>query len=167
MPRKDPISGCNVMTSAEFYEVLGRAEGISGAEAKAQHDAQIEEERIAEEQRLLADPRGLFDWIWSACYQGAACDLDFPEDYRPNTIQDEDGEEQPWLVEVQSLLNAEVVDGVNGSSVQVEGTGVFSDGTSYLFRFLHWSDSGSFYEPPTHSCHLRLLSQVQEPAGSW
>jgi hypothetical protein len=66
MPKKDPVTGVEVMTLPEFLAAEGEREGKSGAEVMEEIRADIASEESQEEERLR-DPVVAFKKFWLLC----------------------------------------------------------------------------------------------------
>lgn len=134
MPRKDPITGCNVMTQAEFFASEAARNGTTASEEFEAFYTDIEKMRAECEkntQATLADPTKalaiLLEGIkWS------------------NEGLDEVDQLTPLPTKVVRTFDIESSEGLRDSILRFKAE--VSDGRILQYSSSH--SSGSFYEPP-------------------
>jgi len=141
MPRKDPITGCMVMTRAEFWasEAEHEGKGRSGSDLRDEFYEDMERERLECEQRLRdpAEARRLIE----------SCRLK-PED---------DPEEfDPEVLEVLEVVEAHFSQSLRESTESVVARVHTAEGER-LVKAVSWASTGSFYEPPDAEAYLEWM----------
>jgi|SRR5215813_13301336 len=133
MPRKDPITGCMIMTTFEFFEAEGAREGRTGAEEMERFFTEMAEIEAQEEARLREPARALE--IIRDCIKM------LNEDVEP-----EDAIEQ--VISVEEVLEAVSRDSFRTSKVSIKARVTGERGTVGVVEAWREDFSGSFYEPP-------------------
>jgi hypothetical protein len=140
MPRKDPITGCDVMTMGEFFADTAKKEGIAPHEVIEDLFKAIDE-ADAQSAELLKQDHATFlkevtDWIVS-----------FNEDADVKL---------PLPVRVDTIFFAKCHSKLNGGSSRIMGTIEFDDHSFKICDLSQCSWHGSFYEPPDFDVNLEL-----------
>lgn len=167
MPRKDPITGCMVMTMPEFFEHEAESEGRGRSGGDLMAD--MFEEMANEEQALASEIASRpIEVLWAIreamycpdCLRGAPC---------------RDGCFDLYAIEplgIHEVVEVDVGVSIGGPSRdKYEAIVVWSDGTKRRTRVVVERFSGSFYEPPWEdvdldvscSCGAKLPSDALEP----
>jgi hypothetical protein len=144
MPRKDPHTGCVVMTQAEFWasEANREGRGRSGCDLATEFWDEIEADSRACERRMLADKDGFLRTIhvWDA---------------------DCDEEDRIRFTEVLEILDATVEQRVrHNSSMAVARVRTEHRGEIYVC-YGEWSDAGSYYDPPDGGADLLIWDRTK------
>ncbi len=135
MPRKDPMTGVTVMTTAEFFaaEAEHEEKGRSGSEVMAETFEQIGAEMDADEQRerlFFSDPANAWEAI------------------RYTLREELETEESPLqAVELVGVLTVSSKQSMRGSSLGIEAHVKFNDGAlrRVKWSFQYWA--GTYWEP--------------------
>jgi len=140
MPRKDPETGCIVMTEGEFWQHEADSEGRGRDAADLREDfyADISASMREDEDRIKNNPAEMLDAIKNYCkilvddwnYDGCA------------------GEKPPVPTKINSITLVNVNYNFKGSRTHVEGTAECDDGVVRNFKFTASYYDGSMHEPP-------------------
>lgn len=133
MPRKDPITGCMVMTIGEFWQAEGERKGTSAAEEAESFFTEMADEEAKENARLR-EPFVAVDILRSAIEQ-------WNKDAEP-----EDAVTQVYLV--REVLDAESSWSFRTTKTHIRARALDSEGREGVINYWESSYSGSFYEPP-------------------
>jgi hypothetical protein len=139
MPKIDPITGCTVMTQAEFWtgEAEREGKGRTAGEVATDFWQEIadDSERVAAEWRKPEVALGLI--------QKARCDD--PENPDPEVV------EVVEVVESTFSQNTRSSEGSLLARVKTRG------GTEIKVRYNVWSDSGTRLDPPDHEEYIEVV----------
>lgn len=135
MPRKDPMTGVTVITTAEFFaaEAEREGKGRSGGELMIETFSEIGAECDADEQRerlFFMDPANAWEAI------------------RYTLRESLEMEESPLqAVELVGVLAVQSEQRMNGSKLDIDAHVRFNDGAvrKVKWGFQHWA--GSYWEP--------------------
>jgi hypothetical protein len=132
MPRIDSISGCSVMTQAEFWnsEAEFEGKGRSGSDLMQDFRADFETERKAEEDRLK-EPENALGIILEAFYPGD---------------DGEDENQRPLKVIEVCELSCDMK--MRSTTIRIKALCECKDGKPRLFIAMNYSDSGTRMQPP-------------------
>jgi len=139
MTRKDPITGCTVLTQPEFWqaEALHEGKGRSGGELATEFAAELEADRQQCEDRYR-DPAVALETLRQAVEQ-----------------QNDDADVRlPLPVEVREVLDAGVGQSFRESSTGLRARALREDGVEDIIEFHSWHSSGSFHEPPDGDAYV-------------
>lgn len=153
MPRKDPITGCQVMTFHEFISAEAASEGKQPHELLEEMVQDIDNDIQNEEQRLKNNP----DDSLKSFQEAAQFDIDEWESHK-------EGPKPPYPAKVVAVIGAKVQYNFRDSKTAVVADVEADDGQVHRVHFFSWSSSGSFYEPPDHEAHLQWDTQRTEPS---
>jgi hypothetical protein len=132
MPRKDPITGCEVMTEYEFWAAEAKHEGKGRmpSELMAEMFEEMGREEDQERQRLM-EPAHCFEVLVSIC-------KDFNDEDDPT----------PLPTDVIEVLEVQLHQGFGGSKTAIRARCQLPDGTEGIVSAVaqHWA--GSRMEPP-------------------
>lgn len=169
MPRKDPITGCMVMTMPEFFdsEAQREGEGRSGADLMVEMFDEIAAEEAALSAEIASRPIAVLNSIREAmfcpdCRRGALCsdpcfDLYYIEP-----------------VGIHKVISVDMGASIGGPSGEIyEAIVVWSDGLKRYTKVAVERFNGSFYEPPWEDvdmdircpCGAKLPSDALDPNG--
>jgi hypothetical protein len=148
MPRTDPITGCQVLTTGEFFAAEAKREGKGrqGYELMAEmmDDMQAEFARASVE--LKDDPETILKEL-RAYYVPEDDSWDWPE-----------GEEPEWVPEsIVEVEEAEVDGSFKGSSWMAVVKALCSDGEVRRLKVVYSQFYGDFYEPPSDDINVEVL----------
>lgn len=167
MPRKDPITGCSVMTFPEFICGEAEREGKQPHEIMDEIAQSIEDDnkKMCEEYRtnalkyLQEEAKNLLDcWTEDAKHNGQVDTFnrfDFKTDqYITETRVSDAGPRPP-----QPVVLIEVIDVTSKQTFRSSGSKIVAkckadDGKEYTYTLCRSDWSGSFYEPP--DCDVEL-----------
>lgn len=150
MPRIDPITGCPVMTTGEFWneEAQREGQGRSGGDLMGDFYDELAQDEARREQEMRNNPEALLAMVNEAAK--AWCDGVDPEDL--------DGVCFPGnFVRVVDVLEAKVSDGMRQSSTSVTAKYEMGDGRTRTIQYSEWYSGGSFYEPPESESEFKIL----------
>lgn len=169
MPRKDPITGCMVMTMPEFFdrEAEHEGRGRSGADLMGEMFEEIAAEEAEVSAQIASRPvevlRGIREAMYCPdCRRGKPC---FDPCFDQYNIEP---------VGIHWVLSVDVGAALGGPSGEVyEAIVVWSDGTKRYTQVTVERFNGSFYEPPWEDvdmsvacqCGAKLPSDALEPDG--
>jgi hypothetical protein len=148
MPRKDPITGCMVMTAAEFFadEAEREGKGRTGGELLSEMMQDIADEEGNEVKRLLSNPPDLVQM--------------FQEAFNANEELADDPHED--VEAVLQVLAARVHYGMRETSVKILAqVQVAVERVLYCF-YSSYDYSGSFYEPPDYELLVDSYATLEE-----
>jgi hypothetical protein len=151
MPRIDPITGCSVMTTGEFWnaEAQQEGQGRSGGDLVADFYAELEADTQRREQEFRDNPEALLTMVNEAAKLWV--DGVDPEDL--------DGVCFPGnFKRVVEVLDVTIQDGMRNSSTSVTAKYEMGDGSLRMIMYSEWSSGGSFFEPPDFESEFKILS---------
>lgn len=148
MPRKDPITGCMVMTQAEFWNAEAEHEGKGrcGADLMADMYEEMAQEDADMAERMKADLPTALEVLNGVLKDYEDHDNDHPV-FRPGAF-----------IEVVEVETAEVNGGFSKSSKGFVAKVRCADGNLHRVRYESWSTPGSFYEPPDGETTIEMLN---------
>jgi hypothetical protein len=148
MPRKDPITGCNVMTSAEFWRAEAEHEGLGREPAELMEDFYAEWAAAdrASADKLKTDKAGLLKKLQEV--QGMEWDCVDEEDHDKLV---------PEIIEVIEVHGAEVHSNHGGSDTKVIADVRLVGGAVRRVKLVESESFGSFYEPPDGEAWLTFV----------
>jgi hypothetical protein len=135
MPRKDPVTGCNVMTTAEFFadEAKREGKGRSGGKLMDEFMDDMEKDRKATEDRFR-EPIVALDVLKSAIERGNdGSDVFFPQ-----------------VAEVLEVLEAQYSQSTRDSSLWLRARCRRVDGVEDVACFGESHSAGGQLEPPDY-----------------
>lgn len=152
MPRKDPITGCMVMTTPEFFAREAEREGLGRSGADVMTD--MFEEMAAEEAEVSAQIASRpVELLW-AIREAMYC----PDCIRGNPCRDRCFD--LYNIEplgVHQVIKVDISASLGGPSGELyEAIVVWSDGTKRYTRVTVERFSGSFYEPPWEDVDMEI-----------
>jgi hypothetical protein len=136
MPRKDPVTGCMVMTTAEFLNAEAEREGKgrTGADIYADMMSEIDTDSRRCEDEIRKDALGRF--------QQAIKDAgEYWDD-------DEGNEPLPTLAEVVHIIDVHVSQGFKGSGEMLRAEVRTTDGRLLYMEYMYSHWSGTRLDPP-------------------
>jgi len=151
MPRIDPITGCSVMTTGEFWnaEAHQEGQGRSGGDLMVDFYEEMEADTRTREQEFRDNPEALLALVNEAAKLWI--DGVDPEDL--------DGVCFPGnFKRVIEVMDSTIQDGMRNSSTSVTAKYEMNDGTNHTIMYSEWSSSGSFYEPPDFESEFKILA---------
>lgn len=176
MPRKDPITGCQVMTFPEFLTAEGEREGKSGGEVLEDMYKQMAEDDEQSSQQLR-DPAVALPILQEAALRLAEAwddDRVSVEDdpFAIITLKDEQSGEwvsalkihadvdpiPPFPLDIVEVLEAKSHGGFSESKTMIKARCLCHDGQEHTLQFSSVSSYGSFYEPPDYDEELSYLN---------
>lgn len=148
MPRRDSVTGCQVMTFGEFWAAEAKREGQGrcGAELMAETMDDMQASFEAEARRMKEDPaeilKSLRSWY-------------IPED---DSWSWPEGEEPEWVPEgLEEVEEVECDGGFTESGWMAVVKARCSDGVTRRLRVTYTRHNGSFYEPPSDDLNVEVL----------
>lgn len=152
MPRKDPITGCEVMTFPEFISSEAAREGKQPHELMEEMVQDITNDIQDEEQRLKDNPDESLK-----TFQDAA------QFYIDEWESDKQGAKPLYPTKVVAVIEARVHYSFRDSKTAVIADVEADDGKVHRIHYFEWSSSGSFYEPPDFESYLEWDTKRTEP----
>jgi len=141
MPRKDPITGCQVMTLPEFFQEEAKREGKESGELMSNMFDEIEQSYRQEEERFRNNPDELLNTL--------------REEVKFYNEADPDAEQLPLPKVVQKILEVKVGGTFRTSTLEVKAECQKEDDSVGVLHFSSSSSAGSFYEPPDYESNVR------------
>lgn len=143
MPRKDPHTGCMVMTMGEFFnaEAAREGKGRSGAEVMSDMFDEIDQSYRAEEQRWRDNPADLLDHLQTVI--------------KEYNVFDPEAEQYPIPVSIVEILELKVDGSMRTSTFHVRARCTKEDGTEGILTLSSCQHSGSMSEPPDYDCEVK------------
>lgn len=148
MPRKDPITGCQVMTFGELWAAEAKREGQGrcGAELMSEMFDDMRASFEAEAQQMKEDPSEILKTLRSWY---------IPED---DSWSWDPGDEPEWVPEaLEDVEEVECDGGFSESGWMAVVKACCSDGVTRRLRVTYTKYSGSFYEPPSDDLNVEVL----------
>jgi len=148
MPRKDPITGCQVMTLGEFWsdEAKREGQGRNGYELMAESMDDMQTSFAEQARSMRDDPAEILQTLRSYYV---------PED---DSWSWDPGDEPEWVPE--SLVEVEEVEcdgGFSESGWTAVVKALCSDGVTRRLKVTYARYNGSFYEPPSDDLNVEVL----------
>lgn len=157
MPRKDPITGVQVMTSAEFWEMEADREGKGRMPGEVMMDFYLEWENEIEKEKanFMADPNryllpGLQQMI----------DEDIAYNIRDVLVDEDELEDTQKLYPVNRILlvgDLEYRQTFKETNLNYRAQVECKDGEIRWVRVHTWDYSGDFYNPPDSEVEIEFL----------
>ena len=160
MPRKDPETGCNVMTTMEFIKSEADREGIEPSAVLDDIFSSLEEDSCRVEEYYKNNPDEFMrEFLPSArdAYEAAFDDLKAYEETNPEDrfSQYGNGEKKAWEkpvlppypLAVVELLEVKFSQSFGSRKLQTKGTAICSDGVKRVFLYSHTEWSATRMEP--------------------
>lgn len=143
MPKKDPHTGCTVMTIGEFFQDEAKREGKgrSGAEVAADMFDEIDQSYRDEEKRWRDKPNDLLAQL--------------QEEINQYNQGDPDEEQYPVPTEIVEILEVKVDGSFRTSVFSTRVRCKKADGTTGILSFSSTQYSGSMSEPPDYDCNIK------------
>jgi len=147
MPKTDPVTGCQVMTQAEFW--VGEADREGKGRCAGELIEDFWDEWQAEEEKevdRLKDPEHAFDILKSTINDWIEYDPDFVEEAAI-----------PIPTEVVRVLNAEFGATISSNKTVVKVIAKAEDGELYVYDvwFAYWS--GTMMDPPEEDSDISWI----------
>lgn len=145
MPRKDPITGCEVMTTAEFWQAEAEKEGRSAGQLQDDffnEIADIEQKEIEK----LADVENVLNILREYVIS-------------TNEYVDEEDKYSFQFTKVLEVWNNSYSCAFRGTSFEFCAKAKCDDEKIREVEFSSWQSSGSFYEPPDMEENLKILKE--------
>jgi hypothetical protein len=135
MPKIDPVTGCKVMTTAEFWaaEAEKEGQGRSGGELMGDFMDEMEKDRVQEQERLRQPDVALQEVVRAV--------KDWNE-------ADPDVEQLPTPLQVLEVKDCQYSTSFRGSSFKLSVRCSTTDGRAGTFTIDSWQTGGSMMEPP-------------------
>lgn len=135
MPRKDPVTGCMVMTTAEFWNKMGEMEGKPAHQVMDEFYSDMEKERQEQENKYKIPEVALA------------------------TLVEAVGQENKWRREnrerpmampakVLEVISVAYSFGIKNQSTKITVRAVTKGKRVGILEYSEWETAGSFYEPP-------------------
>ena len=143
MPKKDPVTGCTVMTMGEFFqsEADREGKGRSGAEVMSDMFDEIEQSYRDEEKRWRDNPADLLEHLQKEVQDFNSADPDEPQLPVPTTIVE--------------ILEVKVDGSFRTSKFMARVCCTKPDVSTGILNFSSCQYSGSMAEPPDYECDLK------------
>jgi hypothetical protein len=143
MPRKDPHTGCTVMTMGEFFNAEAEREGKgrSGAEVMSDMFDEIDQSFRDEEKRWRDNPNDLLEHLQTAIKEYNEADAE--------------AEQYPLPTSIAEVLELKVDGSFRTSKFHVRARCTKEDGTVGILSFSSCQYSGSMSEPPDYDCEVK------------
>lgn len=168
MPRKDPITGCNVMTLPEFIQGEAVREGKEPHEIMDEIFNVIEDdnEKIRKDYRINAlkylqeeAKELLYCWTEDSKSNGQVMEynrFDFKTDqYVTDRRVYDAGPRPPQPVKLVEVITADFSQNFRSSKSKIVAKCEADDGKLYQYTLCRGDSSGSFYEPPDSDIDLQ------------
>jgi hypothetical protein len=141
MPKIDPVTGCEVMTNAEFWNSEAQKEGKNrtGADIMSDFYSDMEEE-FKRYEKELREPEKALEAILEAFYPG-----------------DENEDEHKRPVKVLEVHDVKYSGGIRHSSSMIKALGECKDGVNRIFVATSSYDNGSMIDPPNTDYNCEIL----------
>lgn len=135
MPKIDPVTGCQVMTEAEFWQGQAEAEGEgrSGSDLRGDFYDDMERDRKEAEDRYR-EPAEALHALVSAVRRNNEC-VETP---------------MPLPVEVLEVLDVSLGQSFRESSLTLRARARREDGVEDIIELESWHSSGTMIDPPDH-----------------
>ena len=163
MPRKDPITGCMVLTTPELFERIAETEGKgqTGGEVMMEVFDDLEKSRVEHENNLrkpdvaLAECRKIIEQ-WNK-YENETAEQNpkYAKQYPPDI--------QPMPVKVLRVVSAEFGESFRHTKLIVEA--VADNGKFGTLTVTDTYYGGSFYEPPDGETNIEWKFKKERRAG--
>lgn len=157
MPRKDPITGCMVMTNAEFWQAEASREGRNAGELQEEFYKRLNDETELQRAKYY-DNEFTLGFIRSL----AAGDL---LAYRSDLRAGEKSEKPHSPVVVLEVEDVRIKDSFRSQELWVCGRAICKDQVERRFCATTFHYSGDFYEPPNSDEYL-LWKEIGWKAGA-
>ena len=140
MPRKDPITGCEVMTELEFWTLEAKNEGKGREpwELVQEMSDELDAECRREEEKFK-DPGVVLGLLAACIAELNGCE---PED------------PIPMPVAVVSVLEVHVTQSLREDAVKLRAVCHRTDGSEGVVNYSRWYWSGTRLEPPEGDCEV-------------
>jgi hypothetical protein len=150
MPKIDPVTGCEVMTTAEFWQSTAKAEGREPGELMQEFYDELEEDnrKAAEE---LRDPKNAFNIIVKYLEEDDEASL---ECYNFSSQE---------VVECLEVFNSEVNQGIRGSESELEAVLLLRDGSTRTVVFGTSETYSTMLDPGDYDSYLRVTEVNGKP----
>lgn len=146
MPRKDLVSGCEVMTDAEFWQKMGEIEGRSAGEAMTNF-YQEWDDAVKDYKQSISNPIALLKILKDFTDEDMKYEFETRNNH-PEWYVDDPYVVPPYPVEVLEYSDLEYEERFRGSSLEFNFKALCKDGKVHTGKYLKWDDRGSFYNPP-------------------
>ena len=170
MPRTDPITGCQVMTQAEFWvsEAKHEGKGREPWELQSEMFQEMADDEERTRQKMLEDTEGAYrDLIryWNDIREDQVSAMKEWGTPVPVQLMLDKTDEFGWYKprRVIEIVHADYSGGFNQTSGRVVMRVLFSGGRIRLVSHDYWSSSGSFYEPPDGEDNVMVLPDNWTP----
>lgn len=157
MPRKDPITGCMVLTTPELFERIAETEGKgqTGGEVMMEVFDDMEQSRVEYENKLR-DPVTALKTLQEV--------IERWNKYERECVSQ--GQEiHPMPVKVLRVISAEYHESFRSSSTRLTVVAVADNGKFGKLTMTDSNWSGSFYEPPDGETNIEWEFQTERRAG--
>lgn len=166
MPRIDPVTGCEVMTQAEFWQSEAEHEGLGREPWELREDMyrEMEEDEERCRQEMLSDTKAAYKNLidyWRLCRE----DVDWSAE---DPLADYMNDREDFFVtykprRVIEVVHAELDSGFKETSGRIVSRVLFSGGRVKLVSFSFWSFSGDMIDPPDYDENVDVLPDDWEP----
>lgn len=141
MPKKDPVTGCQVLTTAEFFQLEAELEGKGRTGADLQREfLEDQETEIAREAERYRDPAFLLEYLCAGINEW-------------NDLADL-GATVPQPLEILEVLESHVHFGFREGRVKLRVRARCEDGTEGILHFESREDAGSYLDPPDSEMNI-------------
>ncbi len=153
MPKIDPITGCTVMTTGEFWKGEAEREGKGREPWELEQEMynQLDSDMRTEEERIRGDKAGALKLIQKY----------LSED--PDDSLSSFGFSAEDIEEVLEIDSANVRGGFRESGASFQARVLLKDQTTRTLEYSEWHSSGSFYSPPDEETTLKLVAENGVP----
>lgn len=148
MPKKDPITGCTVMTTGEFFQSEAEREGKgrSGGELMSEMFNEIADSYEEEEKRWKENLPDTLAFLQKEIdeYNDFDPDPDFPPVAKP--------------ISIEEVLDVQVGGSFRTTTLLIKARCKKEDGSEGTIVYNSWHSSGSYYEPPDGDISIKWES---------
>lgn len=155
MPRKDPITGCNVMSMGEFWLSEAERENKTVDEIIGEFYSEIDKTNKEYESNIMNNPDSVANIVIRSAVSEWQAEMEERE-YR-NYDEDYNQVEVFYPLAIANIESANVEDNMSGSGLKISGEILCSDGITRKFNYWNHYCHGSFYEPPSGEEYLEWL----------
>lgn len=143
MPKKDPGTGCTVITTQEFFQGEAKQEGKgrSGAELMIEMFDEIEASARAEENNWKTNPTELLQKL--------------QQEIKEYNEADPEAEQYPIPTQILEVIEVKINYGMRTNSFYIRCRCIKEDGSTSILNVNTRSHSGSMYEPPDYDCEIK------------
>lgn len=136
MPKKDPITGCEVMTVGEFFqdEANREGKGRTGGDILNETLSEMDQGYQEEEARWTSKPDELL--------------LRLQEEVKEYNELDPEAEQVSKPISIVEILEVKCSGGMRSSEFSCRVKATKEDGSVGIIKLKSWYTHGTFYDPP-------------------